>query len=227
MPRNRPRGFILFFGTKPVISAEPGEPLRTHCPRCGQEADFHPKSYRTWFTLFFIPLFPVGAKRPISECGNCRAQFPVALSEMRTDLAAVDSRQSQAAITLFNGLHKSPANSVALNELMSLHASMKEYDAAIAAAGQFPQALDASEHCMTMLGRVYLAKGRPTDAIQWFDAAIDRNDSLADAYYHKAVAHLATVPPDPRAAITAARAARAAGHPGAETVLRDAEAMMR
>lgn len=220
-------GFILLFGTRAVVSNDGAEAVRTRCPRCGQEADLVARGYRHWFTLFFVPVFPVSRKVRFTQCSNCGAQFPVAPEELRSRLAASESQQNQEAIALYNSLRASPANSVTLNQLMQLYASLREYDQAISAAGQFPQALHNSEQCMTTLGRVYLAKNEPDEALKWFSAAVERNPMLGEAQYHKAVAHLKSAPPNYPAAVAAARAARSAGFPNADALLREAEAKAR
>ena len=206
-----------------MVSNDMAPPVRTVCPRCHREADLVAKHYRQWFTLFFIPIFPISGSSRFSECSNCHARFQVPAEELRARLEAGHQQQNQQAIGLYNSLRASPANSVTLNELMQIYATMKEYDQAISAAGQFPQALNNSEQCMTTLGRIYLARNQFAEALQWFDAAVARNPQLGEAQYHKAVAHLLTMPPDVQAAITAARAARSAGYPNAEALLREAE----
>ncbi len=80
---------------------------------------------------------------------------------------------------------------------------------------------------MTTLGRVYLATNRHGEAVQWFDAALARNDSLGEAHYHKAIAHLTSTPPDYGRATASARAARAARFPNADDLLRQAESKAR
>ncbi len=100
---------------------------------------------------------------------------------------------------------------------------MNEYAQAIAAANDFPEALAASEQCMSTLGRVYLANEQRPQAIEWFDKALARNSSLGEAHYYKAVAHLTNTPPDYGAAVAAARQARNAGFPNADALLREAE----
>ena len=115
------------------------------------------KTYRPWFTLFFLPVFPIGGSRRFSQCTSCQAQFPVPVDELRRRLSGAQQQQSQQAIALYNSLRTSPANSITLNQLMLLYASMKEYGQAIGAGADFPQALHNSEQCMTTLGRVYLA----------------------------------------------------------------------
>ena len=110
---------------------------------------------------------------------------------------------------------------------MTLYASINQLDSAISAAAEFPQALQASEQCMTTLGRVYLAQNRFAEALQWFDAAVARNSTLGEAQYYKALAHLLSTPPDARQAVAAARGARSAGYPNAEALLREAEVKAR
>lgn len=185
------------------------------------------RSLRHWFTIFFIPVFPISGKTRFTQCPNCGAQFRVAPEVLRSRVSASEQAQNQEAIALYNSLRASPANSVTLNQLMMMYASMKEFDQAISAAGQFPQALHNSEQCMSTLGRVYLGKNDYSSALQWLNVAVERNPYLGEAQYYKAVAHLLSSPPDYPAAITAARAARSAGYPNAEALLHEAESKAR
>ena len=141
--------------------------------------------------------------------------------------ARADAKQLQRAISMYNSLRASPANSITLNELMQMYAAMAEYSQAISAAADFPQALNNSEQCMSTLGRVYLSQNDHATAIQWFDAALARNPDIAEAWYFKAMACLHANPPDPEKAITCARAARKAEYPGAEELLAEAEEKIR
>lgn len=185
------------------------------------------KAHRTWFTLFFLPIFPVSGKTRFTECPSCGSQFAVAPEQLRAQLGAADAASNQRAIAMYNSQRASPANAVTLHQLMETYAQMREYDQAIAAAGQFPDALSSSEQCMVMLARVYMAKNDYATAIQWLDGAIARNPYDGEAHYYRAIAHLLKTPPDAGQAVVSARAARGAGHPGADEVLRDAEARLR
>ncbi len=203
------------------------QPLTTVCPNCGRESELVGKKYRRWFTIFFIPIFPISGAQRLTQCTRCNAQFRVGTQELRSKLASNEQQQSQEAIALYNSLRASPANSITLDQLMKMYASMKEYDQAISAAGNFPQALHNSEQCMTTLGRVYLAKNDFDNARKWLDAATSRNDQLGEAHYYKAVTAMMRQPPDLQGAISAARAARNSGYPNADTLLREAEAKAR
>ena len=228
MTRRGRRGFILLFGTRPSISDDPtAPPVNAVCPRCGQRADIVGKTVRNWFTLFFLPVFPVGGARRFSQCTHCGAEFPVEARELGQQVAAAERQQSQRAIALYNSLRNSPANSITLNELMTLYASMNEFDQAISAARDFTQALHNSEQCMATLGRIYLTKNDHAEAIRWFDEALKRNDSLGEAHDYKGVAYLTDNPPDHDRAIASARAARNADYPGADELLREAESRAR
>jgi tetratricopeptide (TPR) repeat protein len=224
---NRRQGFIILFGARNIMGSDDAQPLQTQCPRCGQATTIVGKSYRQWFTLFFIPVFPIGGKHRFSQCTACNAQFPVSVDELRQRLAGAQQHQTQQAITLYNSLRQSPANSITLNELMLMYASMNEDDQAISAARDIPDALRNSEQCMATLGRVLLAANRHAEAIPWFDAAIARNPAFGEAQYHKAVACLTSAPPRVDEAVAAARAARNAGFPRADELLKEAEAKAR
>jgi len=225
--RRRPGFFIILFGSRNIISGDHTPPVETTCPRCQQPSQIFGRSYRTWFTLFFLPVFPLSGSKRFSECSVCHAQFPVPVEEIRRGLAANEQQQNQQAITLYNSLRASPANSITLNQLMLMYAGMNEFGQAISAANDFPEALSASEQCMSTLGRVHLAAENRAEAIKWFDAALARNSALGEAHYYKAVAHLTNQPPDYAAAVAAARQARNAGFANADALLREAESKAR
>jgi tetratricopeptide (TPR) repeat protein len=206
-----------------MVSDDHTQAVETVCPRCGHRVRMGGKSARQWFTVFFLPIFPISGRRQFSQCPNCGAQFAVGAAELAARVNAVEAEQNQRAIALYNSLRNSPANSVTLNDLMQMYAGMNEYDQAASAAAQFPEALNASEQCMATLGRVYLAQDRHAEAIQWFDAALARNPQLGEASYYKAVALMTAPSADPEAAVAAARQARNAGYPRADELLREAE----
>jgi tetratricopeptide (TPR) repeat protein len=185
------------------------------------------KTVRHWFTFFFIPIFPISKSRSLTQCPQCGAQFSMGPQDLRQRIESSDRQQNQQAITLYNSLRASPANSIALDQLMKMYATMQAYDQAVAAASDFPQALHNSEQCMTTLGRVYLAQNKFNEATQWLSSAVERNPQLGEGQYYKALGHLLSTPPDYPAAITAARAARSAGYPQAEALLQQAEAKSR
>ncbi len=218
------RGFIVFFGWRSLHGNDKHiPPLEIPCPRCNQPAQMHSRWFQRWFTLFFIPVFPISARTHFSQCSLCASQFKLTLDQLRSRLSEADQNQSQQAITLYNSLRASPGNSITLNNVMMMYASMKEYDLAVSAAREFPQALHASEQCMATLGRVLLAQGNHQQAVQWFDAALARDPAQGESLYHKAIALMSMTPPDLEAAVAAARLARNSSYPRADELLSDLE----
>jgi tetratricopeptide (TPR) repeat protein len=226
LPRQR-RGFILIFGTRNRVSGGLDRAIEARCPRCGIQSKLVGKQIRPWFTVLFIPIFPVGQSRQFTLCSHCETSFSLAPEELAGHLAKIDARKNQRAIGMYNSLRASPGNSITLNDLMQLYAQMNELDSALSAAADFPTALNSSEQCMTTLGRVYLAKNQYEAALQWLDAAVARNPQFAEAYYYKATAHLRATPCEAQKAAIAARTARNAGYPNAEELLRQAEGKMQ
>ncbi len=220
--RRRRGFFLILFGTRNVVSDE-GEPIQAVCPNCSKQAYFQNKSVRNWFTIFYVPLIPIGAKWTLCQCSNCGTRFRTSAQQLQHHASANQQQQMQQAIQMYNSLRASPANSVTLNQLMLLYLQLREYDQAISAANEFSQALNASEQCMSTLGRVLLEQGRHVDAIKWFDAALARNSMLGEAAYFKALALMNQTPPDLPAATAAARTARTAGLDGADALLREIE----
>jgi len=222
----RRRGFFILMGSRSIVSSK-GESVQAVCPRCQRSAVFKGKSTRPWFTLFFCPVFPIGGTKSFSECGNCGAQFGMSPDALAHNVQASHQQMMQQAIAMYNSMRASPANSVTLNNLMALYGQLGEFDQALAAAREFTQALNNSEQCMATLGRVLTEQKRIPEAVQWFDAALQRNPALGEAAYYKAIALASQTPPDYPNAIASARAARGNNFPAAENLLRDLEAKAR
>jgi tetratricopeptide (TPR) repeat protein len=208
------------------MSNETGEPVAAKCPRCGAVDSLKGIRVRSWFTIFFMPIFPLGRGQRFTQCKKCQASFAMPPEQFVGAAARADARQMQRAIAMYNSMRVSPANCITMNELMQLYALMGEYSQAASAAAEYPNAVNNSEQCMTTLGRVYLAQDEYAAALQWLDAALARDPELAEAQYFKAVAHLKTTPPDPAKAAVAARSAKKLDYPGADEVLSEAEALI-
>jgi hypothetical protein len=65
---------LVIFGTRGRISTTDGG--RFYCPRCSGDRDYTRKGVRRWFTLFFIPIVPMGAARNVHVvCSTCNGAF--------------------------------------------------------------------------------------------------------------------------------------------------------
>lgn len=67
--------FILF-GAKTVKTlVKNGLSLRKRCDRCHFLSDLREHSFRQFFTLFFIPIFPISRGESKLVCNRCEATF--------------------------------------------------------------------------------------------------------------------------------------------------------
>ena len=46
-----------------------------HCPRCRGNQPYQLKRVQRWFTLYFIPIFPMGVLGEYAECGQCQTTW--------------------------------------------------------------------------------------------------------------------------------------------------------
>jgi tetratricopeptide (TPR) repeat protein len=223
--RLRRRGFIIFFGWRTITSQRPESPVNTVCPSCRQESNIIPMQARDWFTLFFIPVFPISGAKPFVKCEACQACFDVDIEQFRRKAAMPDERAWQQSIALYNTLRESPKDSVLLNRLLEMYAAMREFDEALAAGRHFPDALHESAQCLTTYGKVNLAAGKPDEALKYLRMALEKNKALGEAHFYTAVAQLSSTPPNPDAAIASARLAASHGHPNTAEFIRQAESI--
>ena len=223
--RPRRRGFIIFFGWRKIVSKRREEPVQTVCPACRQQSNLLAMQGRNWFTLFFIPVFPISGAKQFVKCAACQTCFDMDIQDFRRRASVPEQRGLQQCIALYNTLRESPKDSVLLNRLLEMYAALREFDEALAAGRHLPDALNDSAQCLTTYGKVYLASGHPVEALQYFQMALEKNKSLAEAHFYTAVALLSSLPPNPDAAIAAARVAAAHGQPKTAEFIKQAESI--
>jgi len=228
MRKRRParRGFIIFFGWRKIVSKRPESPVQTVCPACRQQSKLLAMQGRDWFTLFFIPVFPISGAKRFVKCENCQTCFEADIEQLRHKASMPDPRAMQQSIALYNTLRESPKDSALLNQLLEMYAGMREFDEALAAGRHFPEALNASAQCLTTYGKVNLAANRPREAMNYFELALAKNPRMAEAHFYTAVALISSTPPDPQQAIASARQAQALGYANAAELIRQAERML-
>lgn len=80
---------FLIFGTQGLKRKTQDEPILSGiCPNCGS-GDLEPKTYRNWFTLFFIPVFPIASAKLIYECNQCGASYDERIREYIQEITSV------------------------------------------------------------------------------------------------------------------------------------------
>jgi len=60
---------VIIFGTRTTVRLL--AMLNLVCARCGNPSAHRIEERRRKFTLFFIPLFPIGARRTLGTCTYC------------------------------------------------------------------------------------------------------------------------------------------------------------
>ena len=65
---------IIIFGTKPVERSVGSGSF--HCPTCQSDAPYNQRRIRQVFTLYFIPVFPLGSGTELIRCGRCGSEYP-------------------------------------------------------------------------------------------------------------------------------------------------------
>ena len=53
-----------------------------YCPRCDDHGGYELKSVRRWFTLYWIPVFPISGHERYVECTHCRQAFDERVLDM-------------------------------------------------------------------------------------------------------------------------------------------------
>ncbi len=67
---------IILFGTKTKTN-HLGTVENCYCERCHNTSDWNFIEYRNWFTLFFIPVFPISKKTELLQCPICHQAYQV------------------------------------------------------------------------------------------------------------------------------------------------------
>lgn len=67
---------FLIIGTKYLASGSERTHEQMRCGNCGIVSQFVRKSGRRFLTVFFvIPVFPLGGKKELLECPNCKTRY--------------------------------------------------------------------------------------------------------------------------------------------------------
>jgi len=91
---------FLIFGTQGVKRKNTEESiLAGKCPNC-RSGDLEPKTYRNWFALFFIPIFPISSGRNIYECNQCRSTYNEEIQDYVKDDRKQDNKEQTIDVRL-------------------------------------------------------------------------------------------------------------------------------
>ena len=67
---------IIIFGTKArVVGDDSASKQTTTCRYCGEMSQMEPVRNKRYFTLFFVPIFPLENGEAAWRCPNCKKLF--------------------------------------------------------------------------------------------------------------------------------------------------------
>lgn len=67
---------IIIFGTK-TLTKNLGKLENCQCQRCNNISDWDFIEFRHWFSLFWIPVFPISKKIEVLQCPICHQNYKV------------------------------------------------------------------------------------------------------------------------------------------------------
>jgi uncharacterized tellurite resistance protein B-like protein len=82
---------MIIYGTRTMNSTEGISAF--HCPRCGGQREGKIQSANRWFTLYFIPVIPMGSAGRYVECTACAGTYA-------TEILNYDPAAEQAALAV-------------------------------------------------------------------------------------------------------------------------------
>ena len=88
---------FIIFGTRGVRSTiKEGQ---FYCPQCDAQTRYKHKKVTQFFTLYFIPLIPLGNKGQYVECMSCRNTYIERILQMRPTIDVSDRPQSKRQVS--------------------------------------------------------------------------------------------------------------------------------
>lgn len=129
---------MIIFGTRGVKST-----MKTgnfHCPQCASEKSYRHRKVTQFFTLYFIPLIPLGRVGEYVECDQCRGTFIPRILTMKPEPNAeeakamyetavrdslimimladgvIDDREKEQILTIINGFGTNETTTEQLSE---------------------------------------------------------------------------------------------------------------
>lgn len=91
---------IIIFGTRGIRSTiKEGNFI---CPQCADHRNYKHKKVTQFFTLYFIPLIPLGNKGEYVECLSCRNTYVTRVLELSALVPEVESRPQQSSSSTSN-----------------------------------------------------------------------------------------------------------------------------
>jgi tetratricopeptide (TPR) repeat protein len=143
------------------------------CRSCGHSGELQSYDTRLWFVVLFIPIIPLGRKRILDACPNCRRHYVSQLDRWET------SRQLEVsgAMEKFRA-NPTPETAIAAHQQMvGFHqiTEAREFEKKMLA--QFPD----SAKMLAYLGAAHAFLGQEDTAADFFQRALDLRPDMPEA----------------------------------------------
>ena len=79
---------MIIFGTKPRTKTVAKGSF--YCPKCQTTRQYEHKKARNYFTLYFVPVFPIGDLGEYVECQTCRMTFQLDVLKLKAPPPKLD-----------------------------------------------------------------------------------------------------------------------------------------
>jgi tetratricopeptide (TPR) repeat protein len=201
---------LIFFGSSPKVRTVDPNGARLRCPSCGVDSKFVEKQVVTYFTLYFIPIFPMHRGEKFVECEYCHsrfmtplADFQAAEAEQREESARQESARQAAAQQgeaeveeLLRTWRQQPDDRVALCRLLDLLAAQGRYHRLDELEGEIRARHGGDADVLLRLAHAAYALKRYDQAIRDYEALLAANPYRGDARFYLASSYWSLEPPD-------------------------------
>src|SRR5690349_18405314 len=91
---------MIIFGTRTMPSKR--QEGHFHCPRCSAKQPYNRVNVNRWFTLYFIPVIPMGSAGEYIECLSCAGTYKPEVLSYNPDAARQETLDTiRRSLTLF------------------------------------------------------------------------------------------------------------------------------
>lgn len=224
---------FIIWGSRSRIKVTDAVGVRATCPSCHVESQFIEKQVVTYFTLYFIPLFPVQRGMKFVECQYCQAKFQQTLDELRARSAqAEQERVAEAAARdaaaqqrqdelgrLRQRWSEAPEDRVSLVRLLDMLAEDGQYTELLAMEPAIRERYGEDPDLVIRLGHAAFALKRYDDAASDYEQLVTANPYRGDARFYLASSCWYMDPPQFDRAVEHMQIAADMGYPAASEAL--------
>ena len=217
---------LIVWGSRRQIKTTNAEGARLLCPNCKVESKFVEKQVVTYFTLYFIPLFPMHRGEKFVECEYCHARLLTTLqglqdmevqrqqkeAEEAAAQQAEAERQGAEAEELVRSWQERPEDRALACRMLDTLAGQSRYYRLQELEPEVRARFGSDPEVLLRLGHSAYALKRYEEAIRDYEQVLAENPYRGDARYYLAASYWAMQPANWDKALEHMRIARDMGY---------------